>query len=566
MNQRGQNLVWPDILVACVALVALALLVGEHTAFGQAHPHLFVAANFLVLATFAVDVFARFARAPDKKAHLRQKWYYLAVLVPLAQYLSHVRVVHFFVFARLVAVVMMLVSRLRRERRFLDLLSLRPARAMAAGFLVAIAVGATLLMLPPATSAGRQTRLVDAVFTATSAVCVTGLTVQDTAAHFTTFGQLVILALIQAGGLGIMTFSVSLAVFLRRGMDVRQQATLCDALDHDTLSGVRALIRFIVLMTLSVEMLGAAALFALWHNRPGGAASAAYHAVFHSISAFCNAGFSTFSDNLAGFSASLGTNAVICCLIVVGGLGFTVIRDVLLEIGEAARWKTLRGHKARVQTRTVLTVTALLIAGGAALLYAVERRGLFSGMRPGHAILASVFQSITARTAGFNTVDISLLSPAAVLVLIMLMFIGGSPGSTAGGIKTTTAGVLWAAAVASVRKRSRVEIYHRTIPPDVVQKAMAVAFFSAVAVLAVCTALLHMEKQGLGDVLFETVSAFGTVGLSRNLTPRLSDGGKLLISAMMFVGRLGPLTIAYALVGRRRAAVYEYPEERVMIG
>jgi len=372
--------------------------------------------------------------------------------------------------------------------------------------------------------------------------------------------------MIQAGGLGIMTFSVSLAVLLRRQLDVKQRVALQDALDYDTLAGVRRLIRFIFTMALSFELAGAVALFLLWRGRFSSPLDAAYHATFHSVSAFCNAGFSTFSDSLMGFRDSIGTNVVICALIIGGGLGFMVIRDLLREGGERLGIPWAAVQHSRVQTRIVLTVSLVLIVGGAMFVYAAERWRLLGDLPRGQAALACLFQSVTSRTAGFNTLDVGQLSAATLLVTMVLMFIGGSPGSTAGGIKTTTLAVLSAAVASGMRSRQHVEIYRRTIPHEVVQKAVAVAMMSLLIVALFTFLLLHVESKPLQAVLFETVSAFGTVGLSTGITPTLTTAGKALVAILMFIGRLGPLTVVYALMRTRRAGRYEYAEERVMIG
>lgn len=555
-----------DYCIGGVALIAFLFLIVENTAFGDAHASVFRVANLVVLVVFASDVACRFLVSKDKKQHLRAKWFDLIVFVPLTQYIPALRGPNLFVIIRQIAIVVMLISRSRRAGKLVALLSMRPAQLMVIGFLGALGIGTVLLMLPIATCSGARMALVDAAFTATSAVCVTGLAVQDTATYFSRFGQLVILALIQAGGLGIMTFSVSLVVFTGRRMDVKRRAALQDVLDHDTLSGVGGLVRFIVLMTLAFEAIGAVVLFAAWRGKFDGPALTAYHSIFHSISAFCNAGFSTLSDSLMRFSGDVTTNAVICFLVVAGGLGFMVIRDMLNEARDRFGVRRYIGHKTRVQTKIVLTVTALLVLFGAMFVYLTERHGVLGSSMEGERILCSVFQSITARTAGFNTMDIGKLTSATLLVSIILMFIGASPGSTGGGIKTTTAAALWAAVAGNLRNRENAELYHRTIPQEVVQKAMTVLCFALVIVLCFAVALMHLENRPFLDVLFETVSAFGTVGLSMGITPGLTLWGKVLVTALMFIGRLGPLTVAYALVGGKQPGRYEYAEERVMIG
>jgi len=392
--------------------------------------------------------------------------------------------------------------------------------------------------------------------------------VYDTATHFTFFGQLVILALIQIGGLGIMTFSVSLALLMRRGVSMKDQSIMQDVLDQDTLQSVRRLVGFIVAMTFILEATGAALLFKAWKPLFHGTAETAWHAIFHSISAFCNAGFSTFSNSLMGFAQDLPTNLTIGGLIVLGGIGFVVIGDFYQAIRSRLFRRQKRHHKFRIQTRLALGWTGGLILFGTALFYLLEKNQLLDGTKFDHALLVSLFQSVTTRTAGFNSCSIGLLQPATLFLFIVLMFIGACPGGTGGGIKTTTPAVLWANIRAGFRRRGETELYRRTIPMEVIQKAVMVLCSS---LLLVCGAvglmtIFEPDKEFM-DLFFETVSAFGTVGLSTGITGALSEAGRVLITLLMFVGRLGPLTIGFAFMLRRRQpAKYSYSEERIMIG
>jgi len=552
-----------DVFIVGLSLSAFFMLLAEHTSFGIQHGFAFGIANLLVWSCYVLAVAFDFAAAPNKRRHLKEHWFEVLVIWPLIQctvWAGHLSV---YTMTRQLALLVMLLSRVSRMRGLMQLLAMKPAQLMFSGFAGTIGVGAVLLMLPAATVSGDRLPFIDALFTATSAVCVTGLAVLDTGTTFSLFGQAVIAALIQVGGLGIMTFSVALTVLLRKPMGLREQAVLQNALDHDTIAGVQSLIRFIVLMTLSIEMAGAVLLFSAWHGRFDSLPSAVWASVFHSISAFCNAGFSTFSDSLMGFRNHAGVNAVICGLIISGGLGFMVIRDFILRFRCSAESRA--GVRLRVQTKIVLTMTLVLILSGAAMIYIAERSGLLGDMSPREAAMSSLFQSVTARTAGFNTLDIGKLSSAALFMIIVLMFIGASPGSTAGGIKTTTVAVLWAALVASFRNRPHVEIFRRTLPVDAVFKALAVLCIALLLVAVFTYALLCVEDQPFMSVLFEAVSAFGTVGLSTGITPLLSEKGKLLIIVLMFIGRLGPMTIVYAMLPRRRPVRYKYAVERMMI-
>ncbi|MCF7855753.1 MAG: TrkH family potassium uptake protein [Candidatus Pacebacteria bacterium] len=552
-----------DYCVGGIALLAFLLLLVEPTPLGQVYAVYLGYANLTVLLIFAADALFRFAFSADKLKHLRRQWFDAIVFVAFVQYVPGVQRTELFVILRQLVVVVVLVSRVRKTRKLFALLSTRPAQMLAASFLLAIGIGAVLLMLPMATVGPETTSLTDAVFTATSAVCVTGLIVQDTATYFTPFGQLVILALIQAGGLGIMTFSVSLALLFRRQMDVRQRVAMQDILDQESLASVRHLALFILLMTLVLEGIGWLALFLAWLGHAGSPLQAAYHALFHSVSAFCNAGFSTFSDSLAGFQSDLTTNLIVCVLIILGGAGFLVIRDLV----EPFKYrKDLRIKRLRIQTKIVLSTSLLLIVLGGTFIYLLEARASLAGASTPERILISLFQSVTTRTAGFNTCSIASLSSAVLFLMIVLMFIGASPGSTGGGVKTTTVAVLFAAVWGQFRQRQRAELYRRSIPTDVIIKALSVLCLSLVVVVGFAVLLLYIEDKPFMAVLFETVSAFGTVGLSTGITPDLSTGGKIVVTVLMFIGRLGPLTVAYAFSRKRTPPKYEFADERVMIG
>lgn len=551
-------------VIGLIALVAFVLLIAENTAFGDAHPVVFRTVNLGVWLLFIAEVVSHFITSHNRAAYLRDHWIECIVFIPLVQYLPGAHQPSVFIIVRQIVITVMLISRLRRARGLLNLLELKPAQLMIVGFLGAIGVGTILLTLPAATTSGERMPVLEAAFTATSAVCVTGLIVQDTATYFTVYGQLIILALIQIGGLGIMTFSVSLAVFLGKQMGVGQRVTLRDALDHEAIGGVRQLIRFIVLMTFTIELIGGICLFFSWKGRFDSVPLAIYHSFFHAISAFCNAGFSTFSDSLMDFQNNVGVNASICMLIILGGLGFAVIQGLLgLSPFNNSRKPS---NRIRLQIRVVLRMTMFLIIAGTVMIYLTERAGLLDELPAQGRVLGAVFQSVTARTAGFNTLDVGALSSATLFLTIVLMFIGASPGSTGGGIKTTTVVCLWAAIVTSLRNRPHVELHRRTIANETVYKAFTVLCLSLLVVIGFTLALLAVDKQPFLEVLFEVVSAFGTVGLSMGLTPELSNAGKLLIMILMFVGRLGPLTVTYAMLPTHAKVNYKYAEERIMIG
>lgn len=449
-------------------------------------------------------------------------------------------------------------------------LKLHPATLVLGSFLAVILLGTSALMLPAATASGRIP-FVDALFTATSAVCVTGLTVVDTGTYFTFAGQCVILVLIQIGGLGVMTVSVALFRWLGRSVSIRQRMAMQDLFAHTPRQDIFGLLKSVLYFTLGAEVIGAVLLTIHgWREMPFW--QALFTGIFHSVSAFCNAGFGLFSDNLMRYSGDYLLNFTICSLIVVGGIGFPVLYDL-------QSWSARR-RKARVrlsvQTKTVLLTSLLLIVSGALMFAFLERQSMVAAPSLSQRILTPVFQSITCRTAGFNTVDISSLQDATLAMMIFLMFVGASPGSCGGGVKTTTLALLAAFTVNRVRRGRRVNMFRKSIPAETVTRSVALVLVSLGVIGLVVFLILVGEAVGgrstpgshgpfLG-YLFETVSAFGTVGLSMGMTAALSAWGKCLLIVMMVIGRVGVLTFAYILVGTSAVGGVEYSEENLMVG
>ncbi len=442
----------------------------------------------------------------------------------------------------------------------------RPEPLLAATFALLIAIGTGLLCLPVAQADGRV-GVLDALFTATSAVCVTGLITVDTATAWSRFGQTVILILIQLGGLGIMTFGVIAAEVLRLRVSFATLAASRGALfEHHFRGDLRSTLHRLLLLVLVVELFGFGLIY---RGLEAGAAphGGRFEAAFLTVSAFCNAGFSIYSDNVAGLTGAPLIMGTLMALVIVGGLGYAVLLEVTGRAWNRLRGRTTGPVRWSLQTRVVLTGSALLIVGGAVTLFAFgidEARGA-PAARLGHA----VFQSVSARTAGFNTVRIEALPVPSVLILIALMFVGGSPGSCAGGVKITTTAVWLARIGTRLTNRDAVNIGGRRLPQDLVRRATLLLALAAVWNLVGIMVLSISEEAGtrvrFEHVMFEQVSAFGTVGLSAGLTPLLSPVGKIWIMASMFVGRLGPLTVALAMLKPARER-FAYPPERVMIG
>ncbi len=450
----------------------------------------------------------------------------------------------------------------------------RISQLVALSFLALIATGTCLLLIPAAAARPTPLTPVEALFTATSAVCVTGLVVVDTGRDLGLLGQGIVLALIQCGGLGLMTFGSFLLVSLRGREDLGTRIyveQVHGALPHVTPA---TLLRRILLFTVAAEGLGALALYVRLGLREGSfGARVAWEAVFHAVSAFCNAGFSLWTDSLCGLRGDVVVDLVIMALIVTGGIGFLVLADLqalLTAPRGRRRWWRLSLH-----TRLVLVTSGILLAVGAGAFLALEWGNTLRDASPAARVLDPLFFAVTCRTAGFNTVPTELLTGPTLIVAILLMAIGASPGSTGGGMKTTTAAVLFAGAVSRVRGRPRVEAFGRSVPVDVVSKAIAtMAAFVALVLLGGFA--LQLTEIGLVphqqasahfiDHLFEIVSALGTVGLSTGITASLTSAGKLVLVVLMFVGRLGPLAIGSSLIGQRRALPYRYPEERILVG
>jgi trk system potassium uptake protein TrkH len=426
--------------------------------------------------------------------------------------------------------------------------------------------GALGLLVLPGLYTGPRLGVVDAVFTAASAVCVTGLIVVDTATYFTVWGQAWILLLIQAGGLGILTFATLIIRLLGRrgGLGVESAAsTGVGAHVGDT----GAMVRAVFLLTFAIEAVGSVVLWLLW-RAPLGAGPAAWHAVFHAISAFCNAGFSTFSNNLAGWAGSPPVLLSVGGLILLGGIGFVVLEDI------RARFLQRRTRRLTTHSRIALTATGVTVGVAALLFFGFEGAHTLRGLATGDRLTNALFMAITPRTAGFNTVDYSAVSNASYALTIGLMFVGGSPGGTAGGIKTTTASVLLLLLVMRLRGLRHVPVGGRSVREDVIQAAAGLVV-GAVAILSLGVFLLLLtepavaatDRAGLARLVFEANSAFGTVGLSMNKTPELTAGGRIVITLLMFVGRVGPLSLAAAMVvGREHRAAYRYAYDDVAVG
>ena len=587
-NRLEETLIGINVLTAAAVTATFIMRFGFYEPLLEALILYYV--QVALLCVFIAEKIIRLFNATSKGEFFRANWFEIPLLLALG--LAVFAAGRWFVevdpmavrhFAVSIYLVLQVVIKVCRTAVNLAASGRSPTRTLIASFLVLIISGAGLLMLPRA-SATENVSFVDALFTATSATCVTGLVVKDTGGDFSFMGQLIILSLIQLGGLGIVVFGAVFALLLGQALSLRERVAMQDLLSARTLGRISNMIAFIFFGTLFIEAVGAVSLFGMWDDAPGWIGSVhqqLFCSIFHSISAFCNAGFSLFSDSFVSYNKSWAVYAVICPLIIFGGVGFSVLYDLVsIAADRLKRFFKRRFDKRyslsmeapirmQLQTKIVLSVSTLLIVFGMLAILLFERYAPAGNPGESPGVRGAFFQSVTARTAGFNTINISAMSTSSKCVLILLMFIGGSPGSTAGGIKTVTLAVVIMTAVAALTKRQEVEMFRRSIRIVVVGRAITVTLlFVAVLFTAVLVLSITESANGfsMSDIFFETGSALGTVGLTTGITPSLTTAGKLIIIAVMLIGRLGPLTLLAALTFNVKPARYNYPEEAVIVG
>jgi trk system potassium uptake protein TrkH len=596
-----------DALLAMAALAGAASLVME---YGFPAPPIAVRylhiAELVVMAVFVLDRVARLAISSSGIAYVRENIVDFALIAAaLGAVVVNFRAVLsagalYILITQLYLLGVLILRGVGLNLRFAGS-GIHPGWLLVGSFLLMIAVGSGLLMLPVAVHAEYASRwyFIDAIFTATSATCVTGLVVVNTGAHFTAFGQAVILALIQAGGLGIMMFGTVLGLLVGKAFTIRQSETLGKMVAAEGVGKVTRVAVFVIVSTFALEIVGALLLYPMFAGQPDTrglpltGATAVWESVFHSVSAFCNAGFSLYGDNLMqgvrqGWADPLRGSwqvlGVFAPLIVLGGVGFPVLSNCAGRAWSACRRAVsrfrMRGaalpgiprpQRLTLNTKLVLVTTAVLIVTGAGIILLVgpvSGQQDWSSMSGGQRFAAAVFQSVAARTAGFNTISMAQLSNAGKLWMCILMIVGGSPASTAGGMKTVTVAVLVLLAVSHLRRRKEVEAFRRSIPQIVISQAVSLSLMYLALVATVTMLLCVVQGPGFRfvDLMFESCSACGTVGLSTGVTAGLSHAGKWVIILGMFVGRIGPLTLLAAAASRLRSADYAYPAEQALIG
>lgn len=441
--------------------------------------------------------------------------------------------------------------------RIYDKISLNPPLVLSLGFAILISVGGILLSLPFFTNSGQATDLIDSFFVAASASCVTGLTPVNTLEHWNTYGHVLLIILIQIGGLGVMSLASIIPLILGKKIGMKSRQILKEQLNVESLEGMIVLFKYVLIFSFGTEILGAI-LLSIRFVPLYGLGQGLWISIFHSISAFCNAGFDILGDSIYPLRDDVLVNLTLSFLIIVGGLGFVVTS----ELFRRRSFKNISTH-----SKLVLMITAILLTLGTVLFYFLESRGgVLQGESLKGSILESFFQSVVARTAGFYSVDLSKIKDSTAIMLMGLMFVGGSPGSTAGGIKTTTLGVLVLSTAAVIRGENEPVVFGRHIGTDIIRKALAIFLVSFGIVLSVSFILTITENAGLVDIMYETVSALATVGASKGLTADLSRVGKILITICMYLGRLGPMTMAFAFGMKVKKSPIRYPESFISIG
>ena len=439
---------------------------------------------------------------------------------------------------------------------------LPPGRQLAIGFALIILLGAGLLCLPAASRSGEGTPFLDALFTATSATCVTGLIVADTYTHWTLFGQLVIITLIQVGGLGFITIGAYISVLLKKKIGLQSRTTIHESINTIELAGVVRLVKKIIAGTALIELTGAV-LLAIRFVPEFGLIRGIYFGIFHSISAFCNAGFDLMGiresySSLTAYEGDVLINLTFMALILIGGIGFLVWDDFLRN--------RFRFRKYLLHTKIMLVSSIILVFGGALLFYLFEKDGLLTGMNAKETILGALFMSVTPRTAGMNTTDLAQMGNSGRFLTMLLMFIGGGAGSTAGGAKITTVVVLLLAAVATIRRSHGVNIFGRRLEEDAVMRASAIVTCNLVLTIIGSFVLLSLQDLEFTDVMLETFSAMNTVGLSTGITRQLVPASKMVLIILMYCGRLGSLTFALVFAQRKSVPPVQQPVEKIVVG
>jgi trk system potassium uptake protein TrkH len=539
--------------------------------------------DYVVFLLFVTEMALRLISAKYKWIFIRQNVFELLFLLFFATLFVYSKYVTFLLESRRIQnlsrniiilrnafILIKMFVRMRKFNAIVNRITNNPAQTVLLSFVTVILIGTLLLMLPFSTSDQTRLGFIDSLFTSTSAVCVTGLIVVDTATRFSIVGKIIILLLIQIGGLGIMILSYFGTFMFRRTLSLERKLLASYILDERDMSALVGTLRSIIVSTFIIEGIGFIALFASFRPGMERGIEALSYAAFHSVSAFCNAGFSLFSDNLMGFKSNFPITFTIAVLIILGGLGFTVLMELYHLISDRFRGissgRLRKQYRISLNTKVVLIGTGVLLLLGILVIYPFEHRNSLMEYGVGTQYLAAFFQSVTLRTAGFNTIPFESLNRYTYLVMILFMFIGGASGSTAGGVKVNTVAIIGGYVRSIVDNRDDVTVFNQTLSKDLVNRALFIVFVYAVVIFSSTLILSITEDFETVPLLFEIVSAMGTVGLSAGLTPMLSLTGKIVIITLMFIGRVGPLTVVVSLSQTKKAAGVSFPRGTVALG
>lgn len=580
-NKLRIGLDWVLGTIGIVSLVAVILLVGFYIPDDFVRSILFVFRVSVVV--FVLQEIVRLFIVKDIRIYIRSRLPELvlafvlsidlflpsSIVNKLNTSLFHTSYEQFYfvyvVSLQLIVIASIAVKALRYND-YLTRIKLHPSAIFALSFALIITIGALLLLLPKSVNPGQSLSVVDAFFTSTSAVCVTGLATVDTPTTFSFLGRLIIMGLIQTGGLGVMTITTFFAVLIQGQMSIGFRVMMREFLSNDGIAGIKSILKKIALLTIAIEGFGTVVIYfstggSLFNINP----DILFSALFHSVSAFCNAGFSLYSDSLMSQTIQTGYvfPTMVMILIILGGLGFYALSNLLILRSRRKALKPLRGQLTP-NTKLVITTTLLLIFVGMILFAVIEP---FGNMDFFSRVYHALFLSVTSRTAGFNTVATEALSNATVMIVIILMWIGASPGSTGGGIKTTTFAVAATAFFNILKGREKVEMFQRHVPNSDVRKSFMIIFASLIVLSFGCILLMILEPQKNAlDLIFEATSALGTVGLSRNLTYFIGSGAKVVLIALMFIGRIGSLSFFLSFFSHQEEARYTLPQAKLLIG
>ena len=581
MNHKSEKL---NALISLMLIFSIISLFIENGLYRSESTLLFTSIlDYIILLLFITEIVSGFVRSKYKAIFLRQNAFEIAFLVILSTLFLLNKYVNFLIdrqrlqdlgiyiiILRNVFVVIKMFGRVKRLNTLIKNIADQPAQTVVLSFIAVITVGTLFLMMPFATADNTRLGFIDSLFTATSAVCVTGLIVVDTATRFSLIGKIILLILIQIGGLGIMVLSYFLMFLLRKQVSVERSLIISYMLNEDDMTLLYDSIKKIVRTTFIIELVGFMFLAIPLSRLSGMSLNALFYALFHSVSAFCNAGFSLFTENLAGFTSDIPVNITIAGLIILGGIGFSVIINVLSSFRKTLRRIVLKRRekmpRLSLNTRVVLITSGILIVLGMLLIYASEHGNSLIDLDIKTQYLAAFFQSVTLRTAGFNTIDFTALNRFTYLLMIVFMFIGGASGSTAGGVKVNTISVVGGYIKSIIQNREEVTIFNQSISTDLINKAFSLLFLHLTIIFLGNIVLTMTERFEATPILFEVVSALGTVGLSAGITPYLTTGEKVVVTMLMVIGRVGPLTVVAALSQRKRRHPITYPQGHITIG